>query len=241
MEITGFDEQIGIVKRGVKALKKASTFINKKTAFLPAPKIVAVKKMQSSVKPSQIRIAPSKKIAVNKSIINKLVAAKKMQTVKSGSSVKPSQIRVARKSMISPVRATTPTKTVAVRKSELVKMIQAKKNATVMKPTQASPIVTAKQFKTFTSAPVTRPTMVTRPSAPVKVFSTDGSLKNITPSTFKKMSDVQRSFAQVDLPYQAVTPKTKVMRIKNSPVNLPININMIEPAVDAGAADYYGK
>jgi hypothetical protein len=216
MEITGFDEQIGFVRKIAKAAKKASTFVNKKMAFMPQPKVVAIKrvmpskgvtpaqsiaakKMQSSVKPSQIRIAPTKG-----SIFNKMK-----------SSVKPSQIRIA------------PTKTVAVKRSMINKLIAAKK---IQAPVQKSPIVTAQQFKTFKST--------TQASQPVKVFSTD---QRVTPTQLKSMSDVQRSFAKVDLPYQSITPPTKFIKVKNSPINLPVNINMIEPAVDQGVNNYYGK
>lgn len=222
MEITGFDEQIGVVRKGLKAIKKADAFINKKTRFnvsKPQPKPTRVI-IRRAGQPTIIKTRP-------------VATTKAVAPVKRGgvfSKLKPSQIRVA------PTRVVAPSRAVFV------------------KPTQPSRIVTAKQFRKLKSAPVTRPTMVTRPSAPVrkpmmvtrpsapiKVFSTDGNIRNVTPSTFKQMSDVQRSFARVDLPYQAVTPPTRVMRIKNSPVNLPININMIEPAVDAGVSNYYGK
>ena len=246
MEITGFDEQIGVVRKGVKALKKANTFLNKIT---PKPKIVAIKKpivptrvvtttktvapvkkggVFNKLKPSQIRVAPTKVVTTTRTV----APAKRGGVF---NKLKPSQIRVA------PTRAVAPAKTVAVRRAELIKMIQAKKTANVVKPTTPSKIVTAKQFSKLKSAPVARPTMVTKPSAPVKVFSTDGSLRNVTPSALKQMNDVQRSFARVDLPFQAVTPPTKRMRVKNTPLNLPININMIEPPVDAGVQDYYGK
>lgn len=250
MEITGFDEQIGVLRKGVKALKKANTFLNKIT---PAPKIVAIKKpivptrvvtttravapvkrggIFNKLKPSQIRVAPRRVVTTTRAVA----------PVKRGgifTKLQPSQIRVAPRKVVT--RTVAPAKTVAVRRAELVKMIQAKRTANVVKPTTPSKIVTAKQFRKLKSAPVAKPTMVTRPSAPVKVFSTDGSLRNVTPSALKQMNDVQRSFARVDLPFQAVTPPTKRMRVKNTPLDLPININMIEPAVDAGVQDYYGK
>jgi hypothetical protein len=207
MEITGFDEQIGVIKKIAKARTKINKFVNKKTAFIPQPK-VAVK-----------RVIPKKSVVVKKSTLAKAIQAKR----------------------VSPMQKVVPSKTVAIRKSNLVKMIQAKKANTMVKPTQPSPIVTAKSFKSFTSTSPSKASTMQRPSAPIKVFSTDGNMRNVTPATFKKMSDVQKSFARVDLPYQAVTPPTRVMRIKNSPVNLPININMIEPAVDAGVSNYYGK
>ena len=252
MEITGFDEQIGVVRKGVKAIKRADAFINKKTRLnvskpQPKPTRVIIRK---AGQPTVIKTRP---VATTRAIAPTRVVTttRAVAPVKRGgvfNKLKASQVRVA------PTRVVTPTRVVAPSRSVFVK------------PTQPSRIVTAKQFRKLKSAPVARPTMVTRPSAPalrptmvtrpsapvrkpmvtrpsapIKVFSTDGNMRNVTPSTFKQMSDVQRSFARVDLPYQAVTPPTRVMRIKNSPVNLPININMIEPAVDAGVQDYYGK
>jgi hypothetical protein len=57
----------------------------------------------------------------------------------------------------------------------------------------------------------------------------------------EKVSPVQRSYMPVDLPYQKVTPKSKMVRIVNTPFVYPVNINMIEPAVDSGVSNYYGK
>jgi hypothetical protein len=224
MEITGFDEQIGVIKKIAKAGTKINKFVNKKTAFIPQPK-VAIK-----------RVTPTKSVVVKKATPTKSVAPQKSVVVKKSTLAKAMQAK-----RVSPMQKVVPSKTVAIRKSNLVKMIQAKKANTMVKPTQPSPIVTAKSFKSFTSTSPSKASTMQRPSAPVKVFSTDGKLTNVSPASFKKMDDVARSFARVDLPYQAVTPKTKVMRVKNSPINLPININMIEPAVDAGVSDYYGK
>lgn len=219
MDITGFDQQIGVVKKIAKAAKKASKFVNKKTAFMPQPKVTAIKRAVPAkrVMPAK-SVAPAKTIAVKRSMINKLVAAKKMQTTL-------------------PARSVAPAKSVAVKRSMINKLIAAKK---VQAPTQKSPIVTAKQFSAFKStAKPSQPVKRTlQASQPVKVFSTD---KRVSPAQLKSMDDVKRSFAKVDLPYQPVTPPTKIMRVKNSPINLPININMIEPAVDGGVNDYYGK
>ena len=213
MEITGFDQQIGVVRKIAKAAKKASTFINKKTAFMPQPKVKTVKR----VIPAK-SVAPAKTVAVKRSMINKLVAAKKMQST-------------------TPVKSVAPAKTVAVKRSMINKLIAAKK---VQAPTQKSPIVTAKKFNAFKSTAKGSQTSARtlQPSQPVKVFSTD---QKASPAQLKSMNDVQRSFAKVDLPYQPVTPPTKKVRIKNTPIDLPVNINMIEPAVDGGVNDYYGK
>ena len=55
------------------------------------------------------------------------------------------------------------------------------------------------------------------------------------------VSPVQRSFMPVDLPYQTPTPKSQIVRLTNTPFAYAVNIDMIEPAVDAGTGNYYGK
>ena len=107
---------------------------------------------------------------------------------------------------------------VPVKSTVVNKLMQAKK---IQAPVKKSPILTATQFKTLQNklqkSPVTQSNQLL------------------------KMNDVARSFAKVDLPFQKVTPATKFQKLKNTPLNLPVNINMIEPAVDSGSQNYYGK
>jgi len=56
-----------------------------------------------------------------------------------------------------------------------------------------------------------------------------------------KATPVQKSFMPVDLPYQNFAPVTKPMRIPATNFTLPTNIDLVEPSVDAGTANYYGK
>ena len=64
----------------------------------------------------------------------------------------------------------------------------------------------------------------------------------VTPTLVKSLNDVQKSFLKTDLPYRPVSPKPKIVKIKNSPFRYPIEIDSIQPPVDAGVGvNFYGK
>lgn len=64
----------------------------------------------------------------------------------------------------------------------------------------------------------------------------------VTPTLVKSLNDVQKSFLKTDLPYRPVSPKPKIVKIKNSPFRYPIEIDSIQPPVDAGVGiSFYGK
>jgi hypothetical protein len=195
MEITGFDEQIGKARN--------------------------IKKLVSRNIQSQVvkRAIPGSKIKVKKPI-----AIKNIQQTQVVTRVMPgSKIKVKKPiATVQQTRVIKPGKTVAVKRSVINKLIEAKKVASkkVMAPVSKSPILTAKQFSNINSK--------------LRVAKQ-------RPNQLLKLNDVARSFAKVDLPFQKVTPATKFQKLKNTPLNLPININMIEPAVDSGIQNYYGK
>jgi hypothetical protein len=195
MEITGFDEQIGKARN--------------------------IKKLVSRNIQSQVvkRAIPGSKIKVKKPI-----AIKNIQQTQVVTRVMPgSKIKVKKPiATVQQTRVIKPGKTVAVKRSVINKLIEAKKVASkkVMAPVSKSPILTAKQFSNINSK--------------LRVAKQ-------RPNQLLKLNDVARSFAKVDLPFQKVTPATKFQKLKNTPLNLPVNINMIEPAVDSGIQNYYGK
>lgn len=67
----------------------------------------------------------------------------------------------------------------------------------------------------------------------------------VTPELVQTVNPIQRSFLRTDLPYRPISknnygqPKTKV--IKNTPLKFNIDIDQIQPAVDSGISNYYGK
>jgi hypothetical protein len=98
---------------------------------------------------------------------------------------------------------------------------------------------TATNIKPTSSAASKAPLTVVKASGraiPVKTLE-----QTTNPAAVKSVSPIQRSFMPVDLPFQTPTPQPKPIRIKNTPYAYNINVNQIEPAVDAGVQDYYGK
>ena len=165
---------------------------------------------------------------------------------------------VAKPKPVAPVKSVAPAKTVArpksvapvkaVVKPKMVAPVKMVTKKTVLAPVKTSPIVTAKQYAAFKKTTPAQPvkqvsvqsvkSVSTLPSnaTPKQIFNAP-----VTPQLVNTLNSTQRSFLRADLPYQPVTSKTKVVRIKNTPIDLPQNINMIEPPVDGGIADYYGK
>jgi hypothetical protein len=66
-----------------------------------------------------------------------------------------------------------------------------------------------------------------------------------TPAIVENLSPIQQSFLKTDLPYQVISknnygqPRTKF--IKNTPLKFNIDIDQIQPPVDSGISNYYGK
>jgi hypothetical protein len=118
------------------------------------------------------------------------------------------------------VSRTTPAqikKKAMVQSAILNKKVQARNLAQVIKA-QANRVVAAK-----------------KPTAK-QLFSA-----KVTPSLAKSLNDVQRSFLRTDLPYRPVAPKPKMAKLKNTPFRYPIEIDSIQPPVDAGMVNFYGK
>lgn len=63
----------------------------------------------------------------------------------------------------------------------------------------------------------------------------------ITPQNMAQLNPIQQSFSKADLPYQPIIKKRPRIKLKNSPLTYSTSINMIEPSVDGGMSNYYGK
>ena len=66
-------------------------------------------------------------------------------------------------------------------------------------------------------------------------------IQTTNPSVVKAVSPVQRSFMPVDLPYETMSKKQTAMRIPATNFAMPTNIDLIQPPVDGGTSNYYGK
>jgi len=73
-------------------------------------------------------------------------------------------------------------------------------------------------------------------------FNTIKKLINIkNPSIVKSVSPIQRSFMPVDLPYETMSKKRYAMKIPATNFAMPTNIDLVQPPVDSGSSNYYGK
>jgi hypothetical protein len=90
---------------------------------------------------------------------------------------------------------------------------------------------------------VPAPSMV-RQAMPQKggFFSNIKKLVQVTnPSIVKAVSPIQRSFMPVDLPYETMSKKRYAMKIPATNFAMPTNIDLVQPPVDGGTSNYYGK
>jgi hypothetical protein len=76
----------------------------------------------------------------------------------------------------------------------------------------------------------------TRQPIPVRALTKVTAAKAVTAAT-----PIQRSYMPVDLPYQTIAPKTKRLKIPATKFSLPTDIDLVQPSVDAGSINYYGK
>jgi hypothetical protein len=65
--------------------------------------------------------------------------------------------------------------------------------------------------------------------------------KITNPSIVQNVSPIQRSFMPVDLPYETMSKKSYAMKIPATNFAMPTNIDLVQPPVDNGTSNYYGK
>ena len=66
-------------------------------------------------------------------------------------------------------------------------------------------------------------------------------VQTTNPSIVKAVSPIQRSFMPVDLPYETMSKKRFAMKIPATNFAMPTNIDLVQPPVDGGTSNYYGK
>jgi hypothetical protein len=101
-------------------------------------------------------------------------------------------------------------------------------------------------FTSNTNIRKVTPMAIVKPSGQVirmqnKAIPVSKLTSTTNPNTVMNVSPVQRSYMPVDLPYQRATSKSKIVRIVNTPFAYAVNTDMVEPAVDSGTGNYYGK
>jgi hypothetical protein len=85
------------------------------------------------------------------------------------------------------------------------------------------------------------PTMFTPRQAPTMPITAKALTMVTNPTAVKSANPVQRSFMPVDLPYKNFAPKTKRLKIPATNFSLSTSIDLVQPSVDGGTSDYYGK
>jgi hypothetical protein len=158
-------------------------------------------------------------------------------------------------------RVVAPTKKMVVTPSTFAKMTPGQRRAAVLPTTAIKPSI-VKQKSSFLKKKVvpaqipmtakTRsnvlPTSRTSAKAPMAVVKRSGKsipvstlTKTTNPNIVQTASPVQQSFMPVDLPFKRVTPLSKLVKLKYTPISYSVNTDLIEPNVDGGIQNYYGK
>jgi hypothetical protein len=176
-------------------------------------------------------------------ITPKVVVKKPLSPLKKMVAVKPSAL-IQRAQAAVKKAAPMPTKMVAVNPSVLQRMQQVPTSLPKKrKVVKSTPIFSTdkKRIKAKRQVVTTQRVLpsVTRlaPQNQIMVVRS----QPVTPQTMAVLNPVQRSFTKADLPYRPVVKSNPIVRIKNTPISYSTSIDMIEPSVDAGASNYYGK
>ena len=92
------------------------------------------------------------------------------------------------------------------------------------------------------------PTSVQADKAPMAIVKSNGKsipvsklMQTTSPRVVENVSPIQRSYMPVDLPYERPTPKSKLIKVPDSPYSYSVDLDMIQPPVDSGTRNFYGK
>lgn len=211
-DIIGFEDQIGA---SFKRVIKRAAVLN------PAGAAVTVAK-KATAKKQPVRTQTPKGKAMDQAIAKRIATGK--------------PIPPAIKKAIDKRQATGKPLPPAIKKAVAVKKpIAAKRSvAPAQVPFKQRAQVTAKQQAVATK-------IVKRREATGKPIPVRALTKVTAPTAVKAATPIQRSYMPVDLPYQSIDKKTKPMKIPATKFALPTSVDLVQPPVDAGTVDYYGK
>lgn len=216
-DIIGFEDQIGA---------SFARVIKRATVLTPAGAAVTVAR-KATAKKQPVRIQTTKGKAMDQAIAKRIATGK--------------PIPPAIKRAIDKRQATGKPLPPAIKKAVAVKKPIAAKRS-VVAPAQVPfkrmnvqrAQVTAKQQAVATK-------IVKRREATGKPIPVRALTQVTAPTAVKAATPIQRSYMPVDLPYQTIDEKTKPMRIPATKFALPTSVDLVQPPVDAGTVDYYGK
>jgi hypothetical protein len=216
MDIIGFNAQIA-------APRKVAKFVKKVSAKLPAPtqkivkRVVAptsniVKRVVAPTKNIVKRVvAPTKKMVVSPSTFSKMTPGQRRAAVLQTTAIKPSIVK---------------------QKSSLLKKKVVPAQIPMTAKTRSNVLPTSRTSAKAPMAVVKR----SGKSIPVSTLT-----KTTNPNIVQAASPVQQSFMPVDLPFKKVTPLSKLVKLKYTPISYSVSTDLIEPNVDSGVQNYYGK
>lgn len=215
-DILGFENQIGASFKRV--IKRAAV-------LTPAGAAVTVAKKATAKKQPAKPVQPAKAKAMDKAIAKRIATGK--------------PIPPAIKKAIDKRQATGKPLPPAIKQAVKVnKPIAAKRSVT---PAQVRFNRTAQRTQLTRKQQAVSTKIVKRREATGKPIPVRALTKVTAPVAVKQATPVQRSYMPVDLPYQTIDKKTKPMSIPATKFKLPTSIDLVQPPVDAGTTDYYGK
>ena len=140
------------------------------------------------------------------------------------------------------VRKSVPTKSGFF--SNISKLVQTNKPSVVRKAVPAASMVR----RPMPAASMVPKSVPAASMVPKSVPTKSGFFSNISklvqtknPSVVKAVNPVQRSFMPVDLPYETMSNKQTAIRIPATNFAMATNIDLVQPPVDSGSSNYYGK
>jgi len=229
-DIIGFEDQIGakfsrVIKKAVKNPIKAATAVVRR----PTKATAVVRRPTTGVRPN-VKLAKTAQTprgaAMDRAVATRIATGRPI----------PAKLKAA----IDRRQATGKPLPPAIKRALAIKKpIAAKTIAPAQVPftrTMQQQRIQQNKVKRAVATQVVQRKEATREPIPVR------ALTNVTaPIAVTKATPIQRSYMPVDLPYQTVPPKTNRIKIPATNFSLPTDIDLIEPQVDAGTTNYYGK
>jgi hypothetical protein len=137
----------------------------------------------------------------------------------------------------------TPTASV-VRQTPTASVVRQTPTASVVRQTPTASVV--RQTPTASVVRQTPTASVVKKSSPVNFFNNiSDNIKKLTqttnPSIVKAATPIQRSYMPIDLPYETMSKKKYAMKIPNTNFAFSTDVDLVQPPVDGGIINYYGK
>lgn len=223
MDITGFSEQIRAAAAPiVNQITKKSA--NKAVQMIPKSGLLKSLVMANQAMPVKSAVMPKTAMPVKSLPIPKA--------------------NMPIKSIVMP-KETMPVKSVLMPKAAMpVKSLPMPKAAMPIKSAVMPKTITPQKFRQLQVAQAFKQKFP-KASAIVKNTCQIVPISKLTqttePAEVLAANPVQRSYMPVDLPYQTIKSKSPRVKLKNTPFSYSADIDMIEPPVDSGISDYYGK